>query len=171
MKLSAQEEYGLRCLLHMARQPEGASTTIPEISRAERLSIPNVAKLMRILRLSGFVDSSRGQAGGYTLARPSGQITVGEVLSALGGNLFGQGFCTRHAGLQPECTHNADCSLRSIWSALQEAVEGVLGKITLRDLLCSEQDMQAELNGRRGGLYQVAIASAVQSSPAARDNI
>lgn len=164
MKLSAQEEFGLRCLLHMARQPEGASTTIPEISRAERLSIPNVAKLMRLLRLSGFVASSRGQSGGYTLARPAGQITVGVVLSSLGGNLFGKGFCTRHAGLQPECTHNADCSLRSIWSALQEAVEGVLGNTTLQDLLCSEQEMHAGLTSRRGTLYQVAVASGVRPS-------
>lgn len=164
MKLSAQEEYGLRCLLHMARQPEGASSTIPEISRAERLSIPNVAKLMRLLRLSGFVASSRGQAGGYTLARPAGQITVGDVLSAMGGNLFGEGFCTRHAGLQPECTHNQDCSLRSIWSALQEVVAGVLGNTTLQDLLCSEQEMGARLASRRSALYQVAAASGIRPS-------
>jgi Rrf2 family protein len=164
MKLSAQEEYGLRCLLHMARQADGASSTIPEISRAERLSVPNVAKLMRLLRLSGFVASSRGQAGGYTLARPAAQITVGEVLSALGGNLFGPGFCTRHAGLQPECTHDADCSLRSVWSVLQEAVEIVLGKTTLRDLLRSEQEMHAELAARGGTLYQVAVASGVRPS-------
>ena len=69
MKLSAQEEYGLRCLLYMARSGETKSHSIPEISRAEGLSVPNVAKLMRILRLGGLVASVRGQAGGYTLSR------------------------------------------------------------------------------------------------------
>ena len=103
MKLSAQEEYGLRCLLHMAKAGPGQSQSIPEISRAEGLSIPNVAKLMRILRLGGMVDSVRGQAGGYTLARPADEISVGEVLSLLGGNLFGPQFCERHAGLERVC--------------------------------------------------------------------
>jgi Rrf2 family protein len=159
MKLSAQEEYGLRCLLHMARQPEGASATIPEISRAEGLSIPNVAKLMRILRMSGFVASARGQTGGYKLARPSNRITVGEVLASLGGTLFSPGFCSRHAGVQESCAHDADCSLRSIWSALHNLVQDVLGKTTLRDLLCSEGEMREALAVHGNGLYQVATAA------------
>ena len=65
MKLSAQEEYGLRCLLQMASRGNEASLSIPEISRAEGLSVPNVAKLMRLLRIAGFVKSVRGQSGGY----------------------------------------------------------------------------------------------------------
>ena len=69
MKLSAQEEYGLRCLLRLAGAGEGQSLTIPEIGRAEALSIAYVAKLMRILRQGKFVKSVRGQTGGYTLAR------------------------------------------------------------------------------------------------------
>lgn len=158
MKLSAQEEYGLRCLLHMARQPEGASATIPEISRAEGLSVPNVAKLMRILRMSGFVASARGQTGGYKLARPADRITVSEVLGSLGGTLFSSTFCSRHSGVQQTCTHDADCSLRSIWSALHTLVQDVLGKTSLRDLLCSEGEMREALGVRGTGLYQVAAA-------------
>ena len=50
MKLSATEEYGLRCLLQLAKCGDGRSLTIPEISRAEGLSVPNAAKLMRVLR-------------------------------------------------------------------------------------------------------------------------
>ena len=67
MKLSAQEEYGLRCLLRLAREGESSSLTIPEISLSEGISNHYVAKLMRILRRGGFVRSARGQAGGYTL--------------------------------------------------------------------------------------------------------
>jgi Rrf2 family protein len=160
MKLSAQEEYGLRCLLHMARRSDGASSTIPEISRAEGLSVPNVAKLMRILRMSGFVASARGQTGGYRLARPADRITVNEILGSLGGTLFSATFCNRHSGVQEECSHNADCSLRSIWSTLQNIVEDVLAKTTLQDLLCTESEMRESLAVRRNGLFQVAVASA-----------
>ena len=70
MKFSSQEEYGLRCLLRIARQGRKASLTIPEISEAEGLSSFYVAKLMRILRRAGLVKSARGQIGGYSLSRP-----------------------------------------------------------------------------------------------------
>jgi Rrf2 family protein len=142
MKVSSQEEYGLRCLLFMASQGPNANLSIPEISRAEGLSIPNVAKLMRLLRIGGFVRSLRGQAGGYTLSRPPEDITVGSVLDTLGGRLFGPRFCERHSGLSPVCAHNADCSLRSVWSTLQGVIGRVLNKMTLRDLMQSETQMQ-----------------------------
>ncbi|MBM3811550.1 MAG: Rrf2 family transcriptional regulator [Acidimicrobiia bacterium] len=147
MKLSAQEEYGLRCLLHLARSPAAGSLTIAEISRAEGLSVPNVAKLMRLLRMGGLVKSVRGQAGGYRLARPSQEIMVGDVIELLGGQLFGPEFCDRHTGLQATCSHAVDCSLRVLWTTIQEALDQVLAKVTLKDLLCSEQQMQEFLTG------------------------
>ncbi len=155
MKLSAQEEYGLRCLLHMARQGEGASLSIPEISRAEGLSIPNVAKLMRLLRMGGFVASVRGQSGGYTLSRTSEQITVGSVLELLGGRLYGPSFCDRHSGLQDACAHHTDCSLRPLWQTLQAMLERVLNRMTLSDLQRDEKEMMQWLNERTNQLLPV----------------
>ena len=64
MKLSSQEEYGLRCLLQIARAGEGASRTIAEVSEREGISAPNVAKIMRLLRRAELVRSTRGKAGG-----------------------------------------------------------------------------------------------------------
>ncbi len=147
MKLSSQEEYGLRCLLHLARIPAGESMTIPEISKAEALSVPNVAKLMRLLRMGGLVLSERGQSGGYVLARPAGDIPVGEVLDLLGGQFFSDQFCSRHSGRQDVCTHTVDCSLRVLWTTVQGVLAGVLGKTTLKDLLCNEQQMTGFLAG------------------------
>jgi Rrf2 family iron-sulfur cluster assembly transcriptional regulator len=156
MKLSAQEEYGLRCLLHLARRRHEGSLTIPEISRAEGLSTPNVAKLMRLLRMGGLVKSVRGQAGGYTLSRPAAEITVGEVLELLGGQLFGPNFCERHAGLQEACTHQVDCSLRVLWGKMQGVLEQVLRRTSLQDLLCGEEQMQELLECRAAQLHGVA---------------
>lgn len=144
MKLSAQEEYGLRCLVRVGRD---GSATIPELSRAEGISEPNVAKMMSVLRRRGFVLSTRGASGGYALARPADQIVIGEVLAALGGRLFEAGFCDRHAGLQPLCAHMGDCSIRPVWRMVQDAVDQVLNRMTLNDLLCNEQQM----NGWPGG--------------------
>jgi len=156
MKLSSQEEYGLRCLLHIARIPAGESMTIPEIARAEALSIPNVAKLMRLLRMGGLVQSERGQSGGYTLARPAEEIPVSDVLDLLGGRFFSEKFCERHAGQNDVCAHAVNCSLRVLWNTVEEVLREVLGKTTLRDLLCNEQQMGNWMAGRNAPVRIVA---------------
>lgn len=139
MKFSAQEEYGLRCLLQIGRLGPGGSMTIPEISRVEGLTTTHVAKLLMILRKGGFINSTRGQTGGYTLARSADQILVGEVLAALGGRLYDSEFCNRHTGSHNICTHAVDCSVRSLWQVVQEAVDGVVDKLTLADMMSPAQ--------------------------------
>lgn len=141
MKFSSQEEYGLRCLLRLGRLGEGESLTLPEISRAEGISVAHAAKLMRILRRGGIVKSARGQAGGYTLAKPPQEVIVGEALAVLGGRLFDPAFCNVHTGTTDVCTNTVDCSIRSLWRAVQMVVDQVLSKTTLADLLRNEQKM------------------------------
>lgn len=136
MKLSSQEEYGLRCLLYLARHECGTSLTIPEISQSEGISHHNVGKMLRILRQGGFVESERGQHGGYVLARAPERIVVADVLNALGGRLFDSSFCEQHSGAEENCAHTLSaCSVRALWSRLQDAVDAVLQELTLRDLL------------------------------------
>jgi Rrf2 family protein len=141
MKLSSQEEYGLRCLLRVGREGTAGSISISELSRSEGVSEPNVAKMMRVLREGGFVKSTRGQSGGYALSRPAEEINVGHVLATLGGRLYEPSFCDSHSGMERLCTHMPDCSIRSVWRMLQRAVDQVLGGITLKDLLVSEREM------------------------------
>ncbi len=141
MKFTSQEEYGLRCLLRIARCGETGSLTIPEISQAEGISGSYAAKLMRVLRRGGFVKSARGQAGGYALARPAHEIVVGEALALLGGRLFEGNFCEQHTGIEKVCMHSVDCSIRSLWRTVQVVVDQILSKTTLRDLLHNEQEM------------------------------
>jgi Rrf2 family protein len=139
MKLSSQEEYGLRCVLQVARH--GESLTIAELSRLEGISSPNVAKILRLLRRGGFLTSTRGQAGGYTLARPADQIAVGDVLAVLGGRIFDTGFCETHAGIVSHCTHLRDCAIRPVLRTIQSAIDDVLGQLTLQSLICSEREV------------------------------
>jgi Rrf2 family protein len=140
MRLTAQEEYGLRCLLQVARGQEGSMTT-PEIAEREGLSQAHVHKLMRLLRRGGLVKSVRGRNGGYQLARPAEQINVGAALAALGDNFYSSDFCREHTGSERTCVRNSDCSIRSLWIAVDQAVQRALQSTNLSDLLRSEPDM------------------------------
>src|ERR1700752_5202575 len=72
MKISAHEEYGLRCLVQLARaETDGESLTLNQIGEREGLSVGNAGKFMWILVKAGLVQSQRGASGGYTLARPA----------------------------------------------------------------------------------------------------
>jgi len=152
MKLTSQEEYGLRCLLRLAR--EGESLTIPKIAQKEGISNFYVAKLMRILRRGELVKSVRGQAGGYELARPADKIVVGEALAILGGRLYDPAFCEEHSGSESSCANSVDCSVRSLWRAVQQVIDQVLSKTTLKDLLSNE----AEMTSWTGHLVKVTPA-------------
>jgi Rrf2 family protein len=154
VKVTAQEEYGLRCLLQIAREPAGF-LTVGEIARREGLTTPYVGKLMRVLRRAGFVTSYRGQKGGYMLARGPQEINVGALLAAIGNRLFPEDFCVCHAGSMEVCVHGTDCAIRSLWLFLDTVIERNLGKVKLQDLLCSERSMgswlEVHLGEARGG--------------------
>lgn len=140
MKITAQEEYGLRILVRIAmcRNEEGMS--IPKLSEAEGLTTHYVAKLTRLLRMEGFINSTRGYKGGYLLAIPAKKIIINKVLKALGGTLYDEAFCALHTGTLKLCTHSVDCSTRSLWQMIQFTVDQLLDKITLHDLVNSEKD-------------------------------
>ncbi len=147
MKFSTQEEYGLRCLIRIAKSKSPNGLTIPEISALEGLSTAHVGKLLRILRLGEFIESSRGQTGGYKLARSPEEIIIGSVLEALGGKLYESSFCDIHSGIQNICTNSIDCSVRSLWSKVQSLLDSVLDKLTLKDLLGNEDEVSTIVTG------------------------
>lgn len=147
MKFSSTEEYGIRCLIRIAKFHEiGKTLTIPEISKAEGLSQHNTAKILRQLRLGGFLESERGQTGGYSLTREPEEIKINEVMNVLGGRLFDSSFCDSHSGSKDICTHTIDCSVRSLWKVIQDAVDTVVKDMTLKDLVGSENETFERFN-------------------------
>lgn len=140
MKITAQEEYGLRLLIRIASCKEQDGMSIPQLSEAEGLSPHYVAKLTRQLRIGGFINSTPGNKGGYVLAMPAEQVVINNVLKTLGGTLFDDGFCGTHAGTMKLCTNSVDCSSRSLWQMVQFILDDFLNKVTLHDLVSSEKD-------------------------------
>jgi Rrf2 family protein len=151
MKITAQEEYGLRCLLRLARAAPDYPLGIREIAEAEGLSTPYVAKLMAALRQAGLIESVRGRAGGYRLALAPREVRLGSLLLAVGEPLFDDpGYCRRHAGTEANgcCVHHGGCSLRALWQTLEQWMRAALDQMTLADLLLGEGEI-VELLRRR----------------------
>lgn len=137
MKFSAQEECGLRCLTAIGAKGPNGTMTIPELSENEGMSQPHVAKIMSLLKKSGYVTSTRGQIGGYALSRPAREVSVGQVLADMGGRLYDAGYCDRHTGVKEVCVHKEgnDCRLSLLWNRIQAAVDHATHNISLQDLI------------------------------------
>jgi len=145
MKITAQEEYGLRILLRIAGCKDAEGMSIPQLSEAEGITPHYVAKLARILRLEGFINSTPGYKGGYILAKPAREIIINNVLKSLGGALYDKKFCGSHAGVLNLCVNSVDCSSRSLWKMIQFTVDQLLDRITLADLVKSDQEPSKRL--------------------------
>ena len=172
MHITAQEEYGLRCLLRVAKHESGEPVRTQDVAISEGLSLEYAAKLMRMLKKGGFVDSTRGSAGGYLLARPAGDITVWQVLEALGGPLYEEKFCDAHTGSQRDCTHSTDCSIRALWRNMNGILKTALSAISLADLTGNEGAVGAWLL-RPGapGADPGAFARPAAATPSARGDV
>lgn len=162
MKITAQEEYGIRILIRVARCQDSTGMSIPQLSDAEGLTPHYVAKLTRILRLAGFINSTPGYKGGYVLARPTSEIVIKDVLTALGGPLFDAKFCSSHSGTLKLCTNSVDCSARSLWHMIQFTVNQLLEKVTLYDLVSGEKESEKILkellmNSSKTALEKLAL--------------
>jgi Rrf2 family protein len=161
MKISSLDEYGLRCIVQLARVQPGGSLTIAELAGLEGLSPAYVGKLMATLKQTGLLESVRGRAGGYRLAAPPSEISVGRVLRTIGGPTWDAGACERFSGVFAQCVHTSGCSIRSLWGALDTVIDQLLGNVTLADLLANERwtaDRLRAMQERR--LHPATVASA-----------
>lgn len=150
MKISAQEEYGLRCLLQLARaELDGESLTLNQIARREGISVANAGKLMWILSKAGLVQSQRGTKGGYTLSLPASQIHLNQVIRVLEGEPA-DSHCKSYAGVLDACVHTGDCGIRPVIVELHQIVDNALADITLSQLLGSEKNVDAALHQIHG---------------------
>ena len=150
MKLSAQEEYGLRCLLQLAHaEREGESLTLSQIANQEGISSANAGKLMWILTKAGLVQSTRGTKGGYVLARPANEIRLNQVIRVLEGEPA-ESHCKSYAGVLDACIHTGDCGIRPVIVELHQIVDNALAEITLSQLLGTEANVDAVLHQIQG---------------------
>lgn len=149
MKISAQEEYGLRCLLQLAMLKTDESLTLPQIAEREGISQANAGKLMWLLNKAGFVQATRGTKGGYTLSRPAQEIRLNEVIKVLDADVLNK-HCENYTGVLETCVHKGDCGIRPVIVGLHEIVENALSQITLAQLVGTEAKVDERFHRIKG---------------------
>jgi Rrf2 family protein len=149
MRISAAEKYGLRCLVALARGGPQVQLSIPDLAKREQLSVPYVSKLLAILRRAGLVHSERGRTGGFWIEREPAEITLLEVLSALGGPLLDTNRCTRQAEQPDRCDRQDRCSIHNVLDGLAGYMSEILSNTTLQDMLTYEDMVKKQAKTKK----------------------
>lgn len=146
MKISATEEYGLRCIMHVARHFDADEpVTAQAVADAEGISAPYAQKLLRQFALAGLIESRRGVGGGYVLARHPERINVLDVVRAQDAGFEAIDVCEKHTGDHDTCTHAGSCSIRPVWSFIEDFVSRTLERLTLQTLVAGTAAVQRQL--------------------------
>ena len=133
MKLSTRGRYGLRAMYDLAIRYGEGPVPLNSIADRQMVSLPYLEQLMAKLRRAGLVSSSRGAQGGYELAKPPEEITVGDIVRVLEGS-FDPVQCLSGDFDHEDCEQLEDCVVRFVWKRLRDCTNRVLDSINLRDL-------------------------------------
>lgn len=137
MRITTWAEYGVICVLHLARRAGEGLVSGREIAEREQLPPDYAEQILLRLRRGGIVASTRGARGGYELARPADAITLREILAASELTTF-EVYCDSHPLNAERCKPGQECSIRPIWQMLQRRIDDVLEGVRLSDLLEQE---------------------------------
>ena len=127
MNISVKGEYALQAIFDLSSQPPGQPVKIADIARRQKIPQKFLELILASLKQGGFVESRRGAEGGYMLARPASQITIGEVYRFFEGSQNGKGRSKRRA----------DSPFEEMWRQVDDAVSSVVDRTTFADLLRS----------------------------------
>jgi Rrf2 family transcriptional regulator, cysteine metabolism repressor len=139
MMFSTKAEYGVRVMVHLAREagPDAVPISLASIADAEGLPLAYLEHLVRRLRNADLVGSRRGAHGGYSLARPPGQISMAEVVEALEGEIAPIECITSGSDGALVCAREGEvpCPTKLLWTRVQGSIVRTLSDMTLADLV------------------------------------
>ena len=144
MRYTTRTEYGLICMIYMAKNHEASWMTIKEIAAKERYPVAYIEKILQALRHAGLVVSHQGNQGGYVLARKPSEITLKQVIEALEGTTF-EVFCAPEVREDIVCNHICMCGAKPIWRKTKDLLDHFYDSITLEQLAKSQAEVQTML--------------------------
>jgi Rrf2 family protein len=137
MKLSKKGEYALRSLINLgiAVEVKRSLVQVSELADNEQLPVKFLEQIMQALKEAGLVTSVRGKFGGYRLAKPAREITIGQVVRLIDGPLAPIGCVSQSAYEKCTCPDEAHCGLRMLMLDVRNAIAGILDRYTLADVV------------------------------------
>lgn len=139
MRLSTHGRYGVRLMLSLAMNYGQGPLPLKEIAKEQDISEHYLEQLIAPLRRAGIVISVRGARGGYELAKPPEEITVGDIVRVLEGPIVPVP-CVEE-GLEEPCEKADKCVARLVWERLRDSITSVLDSITLADMCKKAKEM------------------------------
>ncbi len=150
MKLSTKGKYGLRAFIDLAASGEGQPVSILSIAQRQEISVSYLEKLMAMLRKAGLVESVRGVNGGYTVARPMDEISVGDVLRALEGDLAPVECAGIESGQSSHCSGSSQCVSKIVWKRINDSINDTVDSIYIGELVRESKGLLASQPGSGG---------------------
>lgn len=134
MKLSTKGRYGLRAILDLALHCETEAVALSSIAERQNISISYLEQLMAKLKKAGIVNSIRGAQGGYVLSKSPDQISVGEILRTLEGDLNPVA-CSEITGGDTTCGSADSCVTKYVWKRISDSINNAVDEIMLSELV------------------------------------
>ena len=147
MKVSKKGEYGVRALCHLAERHGEGVVQIREIARIESIPWKFLEGILLQLKSAGIVRSRRGIDGGYALARPPGEIAMGEVIRLLDGPLAPMGSAAELRELMQRSPRHA--GFYEVLMDVRNAAAAILDRTTLQDVVDGNQQFRQRASGRQ----------------------
>ena len=141
MKISTKSRYGLRTLVDLAVHSTGEQVPLVHIAKRQNLSVNYLEQVFALLKKANIVKSVKGAQGGYILAKPAQDITVGEILRAIEGEMVIVEEEVRKNETSTMYQNMQACLQREVWDKITESVQETIEQITLEDLVKDYQNL------------------------------
>ncbi|HEY4723701.1 MAG TPA: Rrf2 family transcriptional regulator [Anaerolineae bacterium] len=148
MRLSTRSKYGLRALMDMAARSDENATRLKDLAKRNNIPVKFLEQIFLALRNSGVVHSQVGAHGGYTLARPATQITLGEVIRVLDGTIAPVSCTSQIAYEKCSCPDERTCPLRVSMNQVRDAIVAVVDNTTLADAVLKARPSARRTNNK-----------------------
>ena len=146
--LSKKTKYGLQALLFLAREYGEGPVLISELAQRERIPKKFLEYILLQLKNAGVLQSRKGKGGGYSLAKPPAEISVGRAVRILEGPLAPVPCVSVMAYEKcPECLDEQTCGIRLVMKDVRDAIAEILDHTSLHDMLQRSEDEARKLQG------------------------
>jgi len=133
VKLSTKGRYGLRAMIDLAIHSKENQVSIKSISERQEISENYLERIIALLKKAGYVKSTRGAQGGYMLTKKPDQISVGNILRALEGDLNPVDCSLIND--DKVCSESSLCVTKFVWKRISDSINDVVDNISLQDLV------------------------------------